>query len=362
VSARKRRGEIPRALAAQVLFVSDRTCCICRDGSKPVQIHHIDEDPSNTVFGNLAVLCFDCHRDTQIRGGFDRKLDGEQVTLYRDDWLRVVARKRASAEVRTDREARTDVQLELATSIAEIYRENGEWPLLAAHYDEIGNTELRDKYIEAALGEDPDDSEIFYLRDMQGRPDLIPPDVAERELARRAERNDWTERARRLITLGRVPEGIADYLKAIQEDVKAGRYFPAAFYLKEIFREELVEELFKLDLQRSIDERNLWWQVRCLEELGWKAELVDLLKENAAEIRRSLNPELRSLLAWAENNEEEYVEMRKAAVKGTTAGPGGVIWFKDLPADDADSEIIVDGNVRVNQSPRDKPNLEKFTS
>jgi hypothetical protein len=59
---------------------------VCRDRHKPVQIHHIDEDPSNGEPDNLAVLCFDCHRKTQLKGGFDRKLDAAQIRRYRSDW------------------------------------------------------------------------------------------------------------------------------------------------------------------------------------------------------------------------------------------------------------------------------------
>src|SRR6266853_4569931 len=91
--AKKNRVEIPDAIAAEVLFLSDRTCCVCRE-RRPVQIHHIDEDPSNYEARNLAVLCFYCHRDTQIRGGFDRKLDSTQIRRYRDDWHIRVANKR----------------------------------------------------------------------------------------------------------------------------------------------------------------------------------------------------------------------------------------------------------------------------
>jgi hypothetical protein len=108
---------------------------VCRVRSKPVQIHHIDEDPSNNNPRNLSVLCFDCHRETQIRGGFDRKLDADQVRLYRDDWIRVVEEMRAtdSTITRAEQDA-LDVSLELATSVAEIYAEKEDWVGLAVHY------------------------------------------------------------------------------------------------------------------------------------------------------------------------------------------------------------------------------------
>jgi Protein of unknown function (DUF3298)/Deacetylase PdaC len=97
MSDKKQRVEISPDIAAEILFQSDRTCCVCRQRGRPTQLHHIDEDPSNNSPENLAVLCFDCHRETQIRGGFDRKLDAAQVKLYRADWMRRV-------EIRRDRE------------------------------------------------------------------------------------------------------------------------------------------------------------------------------------------------------------------------------------------------------------------
>lgn len=93
---RKRRTEIPPLVAAEVLFQSDRTCCVCNDHSKPVQIHHIDGDPSNSITDNLAVLCFDCHHKTQTYGGFARGLDAPQILLYRLDWLGRVAARRGA--------------------------------------------------------------------------------------------------------------------------------------------------------------------------------------------------------------------------------------------------------------------------
>jgi hypothetical protein len=91
----RRKNNIPSDVAAKVQFLSNRTCCVCRRQGKPVQIHHIDSDPANNDIENLAVLCIDCHMQTLISGGFYRKLDANQVRLYRDDWLNVVASRRA---------------------------------------------------------------------------------------------------------------------------------------------------------------------------------------------------------------------------------------------------------------------------
>ncbi len=93
----KHRPSIPDDLAAEVQVAADRTCCVCRERGKETQIHHIDENPSNNTFENLAVLCFECHNKTQIKGGFGRKLSSSVVTQYRDEWLKDVTARRDSA-------------------------------------------------------------------------------------------------------------------------------------------------------------------------------------------------------------------------------------------------------------------------
>jgi hypothetical protein len=85
-------------MSADALFSSDRTCCVCRERGKRVQIHHIDEDPGNNVANNLAVLCFECHDQTQIRGGFGKHLTESLVRKYRDEWLERVVQRRNEAD------------------------------------------------------------------------------------------------------------------------------------------------------------------------------------------------------------------------------------------------------------------------
>jgi len=91
---KKKRIPIPRAIEAEVLFASDRTCCVCHVKGRRIQIHHIDDNPANNEPNNLAVLCLECHNETQIRGGFGRILNADQVIRYRDDWLKQVATSR----------------------------------------------------------------------------------------------------------------------------------------------------------------------------------------------------------------------------------------------------------------------------
>jgi len=301
MAEKKQRIRIPSAKAAQVMFSADRTCCVCRKPGKPVQIHHIDDNPANNVLTNLSVLCLDDHELTQIRGGFGRKLDSDQVRLYRDDWEQIVARNRTSVTSEPDRSKSDAQNLEISASLAEIYREKEEWMLLAIHYDSIGNEELRDKYIEIAIKEDPDDSTVTYLRTLQGRSDLIPQAVIKRAL-RRNKNYDWTARARLLKKLGRKREAIVEYLQGIINSLDTGNNFTAAFYLREIVEDELIKELYLLAYEDAEKNNELWWQIRVLQDLGWDTELNELVLSHRKEINEAEDILLKQVLAKAEGD------------------------------------------------------------
>ena len=96
--AKKLRVSIPDDIAADILFLSDRTCCVCNTRGKQVQIHHLDENPANNDIDNLSVLCFDCHDQTMIKGGFGRKLDSNQIIKYRNEWLERVKNRKTKAD------------------------------------------------------------------------------------------------------------------------------------------------------------------------------------------------------------------------------------------------------------------------
>jgi hypothetical protein len=103
------RTPIPEDASAEVLFRHDHTCCICQERGKYVQIHHIDDDPSNNDLSNLAVLCLQCHNDTQIKGGFGRKRSATEVKKFRDDWVkRVTERWRQADEILVQKQVGLD--------------------------------------------------------------------------------------------------------------------------------------------------------------------------------------------------------------------------------------------------------------
>ena len=63
---KKTRIPIPKDIEAKVMFNHDRTCCVCNEKMLRIEIHHIDENPSNNSEDNLAVLCAECHGFTFI--------------------------------------------------------------------------------------------------------------------------------------------------------------------------------------------------------------------------------------------------------------------------------------------------------
>lgn len=95
--AKKTRTPIPDDVAAEVLYLHDYSCCICGDKAH-LAIHHLDDDPSNHNLDNLAVLCLAHHEQTQLRGGFTRKLTRPVVSKARDKWLGTVIEYREAAK------------------------------------------------------------------------------------------------------------------------------------------------------------------------------------------------------------------------------------------------------------------------
>lgn len=315
----KKRVPIPKVDAAKVLFASDRTCCVCREPGKRVQIHHIDDDPSNNEHSNLSVLCFECHGDTQTTGGFGRQLDAEQVRLYRDDWHQIVTNRR----VQNYRDTRDEIEpeanrIKYLTTLIERLRETEDYITLAHIYDDMGNNELRDKYIDLALEGYDSDWLVIDLRSMQGRQDLIPDEVIERRLREQHDAEDWSQRARTFVDLGRNVEAAHDYVKSVLESLEEGNIFSAAYYLKELFEKDIVDRLFETSLRKFAEDGDLWWQVRCLQELGWNSELKEFLLAHEDEIEESGRIQLKSYLLRAQGDSEgadkaslEFTTMRK---------------------------------------------------
>jgi hypothetical protein len=140
---KKIRLPIPDDVAAEILFLSDRTCCVCTIRGKQVQIHHIDENPANNLIDNLAVLCFECHNQTQIKGGFGRKLEEHQIVKYRGDWInRVKERKQKADEL---------ASIQTVTGSTETVNVTGSFELDYLDYKTHDSPDLLKDYLEKIL-------------------------------------------------------------------------------------------------------------------------------------------------------------------------------------------------------------------
>lgn len=112
-------GELDDHLVADVMFASDRTCCLCYVKGKQLQVHHIDENSSNHDPLNLAVVCKDCHGDVHHRPGFARKFSPELVTKYRDHWHGLIASRREAALTSFDNDDRFKFIQEAMTQLSD---------------------------------------------------------------------------------------------------------------------------------------------------------------------------------------------------------------------------------------------------
>lgn len=274
---------IPTATSAKVLFLSDRTCCVCREGGRPVQIHHLDEDNFNDRIENLAVLCLECHALTQLQGGFHRRLDAEQVRLYRSDWYDRLAAQRANEK---DEGARKHppMDAELIAGIADRLRDNGQWELLARLFDTAGHPELRNKYIVRAL-EQPGmafSSRVFW------RVMLDKNSVSAGEIRQAVEQllgdAEYATVARLLHALGCAAEALRAYCIGIQQKLAHGETFHAASLARELADRGLSARLFEAEYLRHKSRDDLWWQTRCLQEMGDEEQLKALIFSRKAEI------------------------------------------------------------------------------
>ena len=81
--------------------------------------------------------------------------------------------------------------------------------------------------------------------------------------------------------------------------------------------EKLINQLFIMAYKQAKKKRDLWWQVRTLQELGWKSELNNLILKNKSKIKRSNNVSLKQLLFAIEGKKENYIKSIKEEAKNT---------------------------------------------
>ncbi len=225
-----------------------------------------------------------------IKGGFGRKLDAAQVTLYKSDWIQVVARDRADRRTKNALET-SAARAEMGSAIDELEELKAKDDLfgIVILLDEVGSAKLRDEYIEKLIARDPADMESkIYLRHMQGRTDLLDEAEIEEHLAELMSDEDWSGLGRALVQLGRRSEAVEFYVRHISNAIAKKNTFNAAFYLKELSEESLHRALFEKAYDESRGKGDVWWELRSLQELGLDDEADALLEREGVETAEEL--------------------------------------------------------------------------
>lgn len=82
------RPPIPTNTMHVVLHKSRRTCCVCRDPSQPIIVHHIEEwaKSKSHDISNLVVLCLNHHDLAHTHKGLSASLPPNQIRDHKKKW------------------------------------------------------------------------------------------------------------------------------------------------------------------------------------------------------------------------------------------------------------------------------------
>jgi len=88
------RPKIPEDIVYDILFKCRNTCCICRDSSKSIIIHHIIEwnISKDNSENNLVVLCIEHHDMAHTKKELSRNLTSEEIKSSKAKWEKEVSR------------------------------------------------------------------------------------------------------------------------------------------------------------------------------------------------------------------------------------------------------------------------------
>lgn len=90
----KRKSPSPEQ-RERILVKNAYRCCVCKKGGVGLHLHHIDEDSSNTVDENLAVLCVQDHdlhhRPTAYNLVKHTELGEQRIRDFKNSWESFVA-------------------------------------------------------------------------------------------------------------------------------------------------------------------------------------------------------------------------------------------------------------------------------
>lgn len=90
LGALRQRGRpgMPVERVVQILFANRFTCCVCRDRTRSIIIHHIVEwaRTHDHSLPNLAVICLDCHDKAHTTHQLSRNLTPDVLKGLKDEW------------------------------------------------------------------------------------------------------------------------------------------------------------------------------------------------------------------------------------------------------------------------------------
>lgn len=89
---KEQRPPIPTNIVIKILYESKRICCICREKSKSVIIHHLKEWHLSKDHNedNLVVLCLEHHNDAHTKKGVSLNLTEKQLIYSKKKWNKAV--------------------------------------------------------------------------------------------------------------------------------------------------------------------------------------------------------------------------------------------------------------------------------
>ena len=117
------RPPIPQEELAKVLFANRWVCCICRDATRPIVVHHIREwalsrDHSTS---NLAVLCLNHHGDVHTTRQLEQNLTAARVTELKAAWEEKVCREDAMA-IQRGSQIQAEIWLHCSPNLRRLYQ------------------------------------------------------------------------------------------------------------------------------------------------------------------------------------------------------------------------------------------------
>lgn len=86
---KENRPPIPSTTVTKLLYESKRTCCICRDSSRSIIIHHIKEWSKSKDHSedNLVVLCLIHHDEAHSKKELSLNLSEKQIKASKKKWI-----------------------------------------------------------------------------------------------------------------------------------------------------------------------------------------------------------------------------------------------------------------------------------